>query len=349
VTVSDLTGKVQTVRGLIDPSQLGSVLMHEHLLIDQLAGVRKRPEELSMRAKWDQPICLENYYDALANGGHYRTNMVLDSIDEAIEEMNLYRRAGGTTLVDVTPLPLGRDLAALREVARAVDMHIVAGGGWYTQPFHSPAVADLSAEELSEQLVGEITDGVDGIRLGIIGEIGLSWPLHPDESKVLRGALLAHASTGVAVTVHLGRHPDAPFDAIDIIRASDVDPARVILDHLDRTVADRDALLRVAESGCFLEFDLFGKEDSHGWPPPTWPNDAQRLDRIAWLFEAGFGDRVLVAHDCCTKTRRTKYGGPGIHHIHRRVVPLMRMKGFTDDEIDQMLVRNPAAALTIGT
>jgi phosphotriesterase-related protein len=340
-------GRVQTVLGLVTPSDLGMVLMHEHLFCDQFCDIWPLPAELSLRAKWEQPITLANRYDVLVNGGHYRHNMIVDSIEEAIEEMQLFRVAGGSTLVDVTPLPAGRDLGALREVARATNMHVVAGGGWLTHPFHSEHVRSASAEQLRDDLVVEVLSGVDGVRIGIIGEIGLSWPLHPDEEKMLRGALLAHLETGVAVTVHLGRHPDAPWDAIRIVEEAGVDPSAVILGHIDRTVSDRKELRRVAASGCYVELDLFGKEDSHGWPPPTWPNDATRLDHVRWLFEDGYGERVLISHDSGPRVRRARFGGPGIHHIPRRVVPLMRSKGFSDDEISQILVLNPAAVLTI--
>ena len=33
--------------------------------------------------------------------------------------------------------------------------------------------------------------------------------------------------------------------------------------HLDRTVFEKDTLLEIAESGCYLEWDLFGQENHY--------------------------------------------------------------------------------------
>ncbi|MBI3976593.1 MAG: aryldialkylphosphatase [Chloroflexi bacterium] len=347
--MSTRTGMVQTVCGLIKPGELGVTLPHEHLLVDQSVAYRQPAATPSQRAKWEQPITLENRYDVQANGHLYRLNLILDSIDEAVDEVALFRRAGGDSIVDATSLGVGYDPAGLLAIARSSRTHVVMGGGYYTQISHPPELAGWSETEICEQIVRQVLEGVDGARAGVIGEIGTSWPVHPDEARVLRAAARAQVATGVALYVHPGRNPAAPLEALRIVEAAGGDLTRTVMCHLDNRIPERKGLRRIAGTGCYLAYDLFGKEDSHGFPAPDseWPNDATRVERIRCLVEDGYLDRVLISHDCCTKSRLARYGGPGLHHIPLRVVPLMRRLGLAQEEIDRILVDNPARALTI--
>jgi phosphotriesterase-related protein len=186
------------------------------------------------------------------------------------------------------------------------------------------------------------------VRPGIIGEIGLVWPMHPDEIKVLRAAAMAQQKTGLVLTVHPGRDPAAPLEAIRVIEESGGDPRRTIIDHLERTVFDRDDYLALAKTGCYLEFDLFGLESSY-YPMADidMPNDAMRVKMIAALAERGHIDQVLVSLDIDTRARLIRYGGEGYAHIIKNVVPIFRRKGFSPSDIAQILERSPQRALTI--
>ena len=119
--------------------------------------------------------------------------------------------------------------------------------------------------------------------------------------------------------------------------------------HVDRTVFDDERLLRLADSGCVVEFDLFGQESSY-YPfdlSVDMPNDAQRLRLIRTLIDHGNLDRVLISHDICGLTRLIRFGGHGYGHIFRNVLPIMRRRGFTEAEIDTILIDNPRRLLTI--
>ena len=112
---------------------------------------------------------------------------------------------------------------------------------------------------------------------------------------------------------------------MEVVVEAGHDPARTIMSHLDRTVVDDADLVRLGESGCYLEFDLFGQESSF-YPLSSidMPNDATRVDHLMHLIEAGYGERLLVAQDICRKTSLTSYGGEGYGHILTNVLPLMR-------------------------
>ena len=125
------------------------------------------------------------------------------------------------------------------------------------------------------------------------------------------------------------------------------DISRVIMGHLDRTVFDLDSLLTIASSGCYLEWDLFGNEGSY-YPLADldMPSDAQRLDLIKGVTDAGYANKVVVAQDICTNHRLVRYGGHGYGHILANIVPRMRRRGFSDDVVEAITVGNPAKILT---
>ena len=163
----------------------------------------------------------------------------------------------------------------------------------------------------------------------------------------MRGALLAMAETGAAVNVHPGRHPDQPQEVADFVRAAGADPSRVIISHIDRTIFDEARILRLADSGVVIEFDLFGQEQSfYALSDIDMPNDAVRLRLIRALIARGHLERVVISHDICYRTRLSRWGGHGYGHIFDNVVPLMRARGFTEAEVEAILIGNPRRLLT---
>lgn len=106
--------------------------------------------------------------------------------------------------------------------------------------------------------------------------------------------------------------------------------------------------MEFARIGCYCQFDLFGTECSFYQLDEStdMPSDSQRIDRIKLLRDEGYLDRLLMSHDIHTKHRLVKYGGHGYAHIINNVIPKMRIKGFSDREIDAVTIDNPRAWLT---
>jgi phosphotriesterase-related protein len=77
------------------------------------------------------------------------------------------------------------------------------------------------------------------------------------------------------------------------------------------------------------------------------PNDGTRIDYLSALFEAGFGSRLLISQDICTKIHLTRFGGEGYTHILENVTPMMERKGLGKAEIRMLCVDNPARMLTL--
>jgi phosphotriesterase-related protein len=342
---------VQTVLGKIDPEMLGHTQPHEHLLCDLWTGVPS-DATASDRARYLEPVRLSNRYWNRRN--HSRDDLQILSVDDAVEESIAFRAAGGGTLVDVTPVCLARDPVGLASIAQMSGVNVVMGSGYYTQPYHSPSLADRSESEIAAEIIRDIRDGVGetSIRAGIIGEIGMGWPLHPDEAKVLRAAVIAQRETGAALSIHPSRgNPNAPFDHIRMLERSSVDMSKVIMGHIDRALFDVESVLRLAESGCVLAYDLFGREHSYYSLDPTidMPNDAIRIKYIQALIEAGFGDSILISQDMCRKTHLTKFGGEGSTHILKHVLPTMRRKGISSEDIDRIVMGTPKRLLSLSS
>jgi phosphotriesterase-related protein len=351
-------GQVMTVAGPVAPGTLGVTQPHEHVLISFLAfgpelwepSPAAYPRGQGSQVGWDDPLTPRIYHRARRDDALIRDMQALADENEAAEALGEFRAAGGGCIVDVTPVCIARNPAGLARVSAASGVPVVMGCGWYVHYFHAPEVAALSEDAMTERLLSEIAEGAadTGIRPGIIGEIGLSDPIHPDEARALRAAARAQAASGLALTIHPGRDPAGPMEAIRIVEAAGGDVTRTVIGHLDRTFFDDAAFLALARTGCWLEQDLFGYESSYyPYADIDMPNDAMRVRRMARLAEAGYLDRLLVSMDVYNKSRLTRYGGEGYQHILWNVAPLMRRRGFSEADVQQVLARNPQAMLTI--
>ena len=342
-------GQVQTVLGAVRREELGLVSMHEHLVID-FSVVFREPSEATQIGKALQPVSIENLgwvrYDPFRN----LDNLQLFDEDTAISESLRYKIAGGGTIVDVTTIGIARDPSALARIARATGLNIVMGSGYYVGASHPEGMDGKTEQDISREIIADIVRGVGdtGIKAGIIGELGCTWPLTENERKVLRAGAQAQRETGAAITVHPGRNVAAPFEVLDILAESGADVGRVVIGHMGRTYADERDVLELAQRGCFIEYDQFGWEVSNFPLGETdFPSDAQRIGFIKRLVDEGHAAQVVVGQDICAKHCLVKYGGYGYAHLLENIVPRMREKGISDEDLNIILVDNPARILTL--
>jgi len=333
---------IVTVAGEIDAGELGVTLCHEHCFIDLSAyfeGDDDRPVEPSLLADLRvRPFSTT------------RDNLVLDDFDTAAAELARFAEAGGGAVVDVTPIGVGRDPARLRRLSAATGLAIVMGTAFYVEPMHPAYVRDLTVDEIAELFEREIRDGVDGIRAGVIGELGVSGaPISAEEEKVLRAGARAALATGAAVTLHLDPRPPHPvLTAIDVLEKERLPPDRIVAGHLD-IVHDLDLHLAVAARGVFLGYDQLGCEcyaDELG-PNFSWGHDSWRLPFVRALVDAGHGAQILFSQDVAMKTDLRSYGGRGYAHVLRWVVPTLEQLGLSRAALEAILVENPARAFAL--
>ena len=306
-----------TVAGPVDPATLGITLPHEHTAISLW----------HIPGRWD-------YWELTR--------------DEAliVEELGLFRAAGGGTLVDLTLPGVGRDPAWLAGVSRATGLHVVMGCGWYRGAYY-PLEARIDArsvDDLADELVREATDGVgeSGIRPGIIGEIGTDKPwVSALEERVHRAAARASRRTGLAITTHAVMS-DVGLAQLRIFEEEGADPARVVIGHAD-SYPSLDYFLAIVGRGASLEFDFLGMS----FTPQERHGEGRIVELLCELLGRGHGERVLLSQDVCHNSQLKRYGGNGYVHLAESFLPRLRAAGASDAEIETLTVANPRRLLTI--
>jgi len=355
------TGSIVTVTGPIEPESLGVTMTHEHLFIDTVDALYTEPKSAIDRRLAGEPVSLETLPYVRRNGMQHRDNMRLESMDEAIDDVTQYVRAGGDAIVDVTPKNAGEDPEAVRAIARETGVTLIHGTAHYVRPVHPERIDQMSVDEIAEEFVDDVESGIDDtdVRAGLIGEIGLSERIHEAEEKVTRAAARAAVRTGAPVnfhppgrTEHSQRDRTYPtsrwcLEILDMVEEEGLSPDRVVMSHMDRTVFEDLTYQReLADRGAYIEYDLWGMEASLDQYGDAYMSDFQRLEFVSELIEDGYADRLLFSHDVYTKLQRTAYGGFGYAHVLENVVPLLEKRGISEETIEQILVENPRRMLT---
>jgi phosphotriesterase-related protein len=345
---------VPSVTGPLDVADIGRTLTHDHFFVDLTtwACLPRTPEEEEF---WNAEITIDLIGQLRRRAWSNASNIRLDDFDTSVEELLKFKELGGGTVFDVTPPTVGRDVDRIRRLAEATGIQIICGTGFYVHEAHPPMVAGASVEELAGIMVRELTEGIDGtgIRAGIIGEIGTSAPIHPDEIKVLHAAAAAARRTGAMITLHMTETDRLGHEVLDLLEADGIPLTHVILGHSDGPPPDMGYFTSLMDRGACIEFDFFGA---------TWRNDdlSERFGAyfippaqdeviaavIADLFSQGYGDRILMSQDVCLKTQLTRYGGYGYGHILRTIVPQLRWLGVADADIERMMVDTPRRMVT---
>jgi phosphotriesterase-related protein len=338
--------RIQTVRGDIGPEALGITLAHEHLLIDVTCRWRE-PTDPYLRQIADRPVEMGILGDLHRNPSISKDSLRLSDVDLAIEELRHFKEAGGQALLDHTSRWIGADPLALRRIAEATGLHIVAGCGYYS-PVLPPNVEELTIDDLADSIVRDVTAGLHDtdVRAGFIGEIGTNWPLSPPEIKFLRAGARAQVRTGAALSIHVFPWERAALPILEILESEGADLGRVVICHLDHLM-DLEYHKMVAARGAYVEYDRFGVEwySSLAFSLRVFPRDVERVAGIIELIRSGYGEQILISQDVCQKIELKKYGGHGYGHILRYVVPLMRQMGIAERDIQTILVDNPRRLL----
>lgn len=344
-----MTGTVMTVLGAIEADRLGPTLMHEHLFADvsvfwdprsALDDGATRPMSASLagQARWEANVVRDNLVIAPDADADVVEAEVRDFQDSA---------GPGACIVDLSTRPIGPYPDALRRMAERTGAHIVLGTGVYVDAVHPEWVRAATPAEVEARLEGEIVDGFgdSGVRAGIIGEIGTSAEVTASEEKVLRAAARVAGRTGLTLNVHCEPPELAVVHQIlDLIDGEGLDPSRVYLSHLDE-IADLDYHREVLRRGVVVGFDSFGQDNHFS---PTWMarSDLEKGRTLMALVGEGFVDQLVLAQDVCRKSHLKAYGGTGLDHVTRRVVPrLIAHAGLTDEQAHTMLVATPRRLL----
>src|SRR6266699_2810052 len=337
---------IRTVLGPIAPEDLGITLGHEHLLID-LRGLWDNPPPERAHLIEQEPT-LENLGELIRNPYDSRLNLLIDDPELTVAELRRYRDAGGQALIDMTTVGIKPDPQRLCAIAQATEVHVVAGCGYYRQPLLTETLHDRSTEEIADDLLLWLNEGMYGttIRAGLMGELGTSSPIYPFEERQLRAAARVQHQTGASINVHPLIWGHEHLHVLDILEEEGADLTRVAISHCDELV-EPEWHAQIAERGAVLSFDTFGSETYFDRSFEQEPRDTERIECILSLWEKGYGAQVTLAHDICTRIQFRHYGDRGWDHLLRNIVPRLRHAGISRQEVDTMLIETPKRLLTL--
>ena len=337
-----------TVLGPISTSELGATLMHEHVFNDCSCWWRgHEPDYHSelMHKKVNASMQKELIQDPFG----CLDNCSNDDEELAIKELLSVYSNGGRTLVDPTCRGIGRDAEALVRVSKATGLNIIMGAGYYLHTSHPPELNSLSVDEIANEIVVEYESGVNetGVRIGLIGEIGVSTEFTDSEKKVLRASAKAAVQTGLPLMVHLPAWDRHAHKVLDIVESCDLNPSRVILCHMNPSCKDQEYQQALAARGAFIEYDMIGMEYIFEQGKVICPTDIESAVGLANLAEAGYANKLLLSQDVFLKSMLCEHGGKGYAYLLTDFLPLLLDYGFGQKEIDQIMISNAADALKI--
>jgi phosphotriesterase-related protein len=312
---------INTARGAIGAADLGVTLMHEHVFI--------MTTEI-----------IENYPEGWGDGAKREA--------DAIVRLNELKSRGVDTIVDLTVIGLGRYIPRIARIAAATELNIVVATGLYTYndvPMHfhylGPGAPLGGPEIMTEMFVRDIEHGIadTGVKAAILKCATDEPGVTPGVERVLRAVAAAHRQTGVPISTHTHAASRRGLEQQRIFAEEGVDLSRVVIGHSGDTT-DIAYLEELIAAGSYIGMDRFGVD--------VYLSTEERVKTVATMCERGHADRMVLSHDAscyfdALPEATLPVALPNWHylHIHNDVIPALKERGVTDEQLTTMLVDNP--------
>lgn len=332
---------VQSVTGPIDSTQLGVCLPHEHIINDVRSWHTPTTQLLDSAEYANAPVSMDILWELRQDPFGNIDNCFMSDVDVAIRELQYFQQLGGHTILDATSVSIGRNLPVLRDISEKTGLTIIAGTGFYLDSSQPDEIKALSTEDIADILLTDLADGVDGVRPGFIGEIGVSSDFTPAERKSLEAACIAQVATGLPMQVHLPGWFRLGHDVLNIVESRGVNPHHVVLCHMGPSGADLEYQSSLARRGAWIQYDMIGMEVFYADQGVQCPSDEDNAINLLRLCDAGHSDRVLMSQDIFMKSLLRSFGGPGYGHILQFFIPRLKRLGADETLIDTLTIHNP--------
>ncbi len=315
----DMEKKVMTVTGPVSLDSLGTTLIHEHFTF-AYPGWYADDSITPYNRDEAESICLR----------------VLEDV----------RKLGVNTIVDATAADVGgRDPILLRSLSEKSGIHIIASTGLFPESigagnyykWQSTMRGRNLEEDLYELFYTELTAGIRGsdVKAGII-KVATGDPAISDyESTVFKVAVRVAGKTGVSIITHTEAGTVGPAQQ-DLFLRYGADPSRIMIGHQNNSEDIGYALTQLAKPGFYLGFDRTNPLMS-----------AASENNIVSLVVQGFGDRIMISHDCIFMwlgrpgKLPLQYAAWRPDYLFKRLIPKMNKAGISKQVIDGILVDNP--------
>lgn len=314
--------QIITVNGPVSPSTMGITLQHEHILVD-FAGA-----DSIQFSKWDRG----------------------EVVSKALPLLLAVKEKGLKTFIECTPEYLGRDPLLLKELSEKTGLNFITNTGFYgavNNRYIPDFFYDMTPEAVAELWINEFENGIDntGVKPGFIKiAVERADSLSHIHRKLITAAGLTHLRTGLVIASHTG--PDYPaFEQIKILGELGIDPSAFIWVHAQSGTIEGNK--KAGKAGAWISLDKVANR------PDLKPDDPNSIgwyaDRIIKLKEEGLLENILLSQDSGWYDPAKPGGGQfnGYTDIFDFLIPELKSRGFTDSEIDQLLVKNPAKAFVI--
>lgn len=308
--------QIMTVRGRISARDMGVALTHEHAL----ASFQPHEEWARRPLTYDRD----------------------EVVEVVLPHLLRIRELGCKTFVDATAVGVGRDAALLQRLSERSGLHVLTVTGNYAAIQYRqlpPHVFTDTPDALAQRWIREWQDGIEGtnvrpglIKLGFNGEA-----LSQVEKKLILAGAIAHRETGLTIGAHTGP-AIAAFEQLAILESARVDPSAWIWIHAQNE-PDLQRHIAAARRGAWISFDGLGPDSVEEY-----------VTRVLTLRNSGLLQRTLISHDAGWYTVGKPRGGGDFRPfdtVFTKFVPALRAKGFTQAEIDTLLIDNPANAFAI--
>lgn len=312
---------VNTARGTIDTAGLGVTLMHEHVFIMTTEITQNFPDAWGDETKREA---------------------------DAVVRLNELKSRGVDTIVDLTVIGLGRYIPRIARIAAQTELNIVVATGVYTYndvPFYfhfqGPGAELGGPEIMTDMFVRDITDGIagTGVKAAILKCATDAPGVTPGVDRVLRAVAQAHRHTGVPISTHTHAATRRGLEQQRIFSDEGVDLSRVVIGHCGDTT-DLDYLEELIANGSYIGMDRFGID--------AYLSFEDRVETVARMCERGHAGQMVLSHDAscyfdALPEEIIPVALPNWHylHIHNDVLPALRQRGVTEEQITTMLVDNP--------
>jgi len=255
----------------------------------------------------------------------------MQDVDLMADEMKQAKAEGIACIVDGGHADMGRDINFLRQISMKSGLPIVAGAGFYTQPFYPKEISTWSETQIFDALVKQVeTDPV-----GAFGEI-VSWDyITADERKVFRAVGRAHVATNLPIFTHTGIPGKSAMEQLDIFEDVGVKPQRVVIGHLGNLADPKvEVQKEICKRGAFIGFDRQGG-----------PGDAQQVPMVMALIEAGYAENLMFSADLSSRAQTHHGGGAGYAKTLTVFVPKLKAAGASEEVLHTIMVDNPRRLL----